>query len=111
MPTLSVAETVEVDASMTTVTKTVLEVPIVALTLRVPVRAFVGLLPLFAVPIDAAVTAPGTVRTRAPEADETFVLESVAVAVMLCVPADRVPMLIPLAYCATVPDVFKPPST
>jgi hypothetical protein len=34
----------------------------------------------------AALTAPGTVRTRAPEGDEVNPAASVAVAVMLCVP-------------------------
>ncbi len=39
------------------------------------------------VPMVAGKTAPGTVTTRAPEGFETFWIESVAVAVMLCVPA------------------------
>ena len=40
------------------------------------------------VPIVAGVIAPGTVRTRVPEGTEVYPRESVAVAVILCVPGE-----------------------
>jgi len=76
---------VELDGSMATVTKIVFPTGTVeeGVTRRVS-PAEVSL----AVAMVAAVIAPGTLRTRAPEAGETFatgVRLSVAVAVMLCV--------------------------
>ena len=85
---------------MATVTMIVLP----AATVAVCVRLFAGLLPVSGVPIVAALTAPTTVRTRAPEGDDTFPAASVAVAMMLCSPAlPRGVVVIPSANCAAVP--------
>ena len=93
LPALSPTVTFEVVACMATVTMIVFiwlgllptETDAVCVTVAAPLSSV-------CVPIVAGAIAPGTVRTRPPEAGETFPIESVAVAVMLWVPA-VVPML------------------